>query len=459
MLLIDDSDIQAKTIVEQASEEELRKEMRAYEAEFGIRNSPLRKSDAEEAAGQNPEGNAVPVVPTPETITPDNQGIEIKAGEEAKLPEQTDVKVDIDLNKDASELFAADKFGLTTIDEQFIAKLSDKDRDALVSLKGQKASPQVIKNYLSGQRLIAERKNPAPEQQKPIEVKQQEPVITKPIQETKQQPVEVKLAPELQDSADALLVAQLKQKYPEILKDAKSLDDIDEAISDLQATKPTRAYSILDDIKTTRIEINNKVNEINHYRTNYESVINQNVAAAKDAFTALAEQNGVDLSSIGVDLNAVDADGNNAFLMSLLYDTNGDPNPNVISFGQPGTPVAGIPFVSTQSVLNEMIQRVFPTVLKHQSQTVSSKEAAFQAQLAAKEQEFEAKLKAAKQEGYNEGLRALEGNRNSLPIMPDSSQGVKDFDPAEAGGLPNLDDPVSRAKFNSNFLASLGIKQ
>lgn len=348
----------------------------------------------------------------------------------------------IDLTVDADKLFQADNYGLVKIDEQLLAKLNDKDRNALQGILGSRLTPQVLKNYISQSRYIEELKAPKQEVIAPAvpeQVKQAEPV---------KQNLPTSVAPELAETRDSVLIQKITESIPE-LNDVKNIRELNQKISDINFSNPLQAAELISKVQGLKQSVDSEVSLMNDFRNNYDKYNTNALDKAIQMIQDASVKNGIDLKEIGLDINEVNETGESKVLKSLLYLPDGTPNPAVVKFGAPGTLVDGIPIISEQDVFNAFLQLATPKALAYTAQK--------NAELLQQQQRIIAEAKA---KGFEEGHKAIAHVINSQPVISDGtgvgSQAATinyaDMTPEQAANLT----PSQAAKFLEFKRAQLG---
>ena len=219
---------------------------------------------------------------------------------------------------------------IITIDDEYLAKADEKDRNILAALKGEKLSPKVLQNYVNAQRHIGklgQQLGQVKEQKTEIETEIAKKAIPDNIPQQQ-------FTQEVEQWKEAETINRLrKQGFPDIPDDP---DELNEYLASLQVTRPRDFYRYMESEKKVSQEVAEDINRT-LYIQNHQNEINQNILQAEISKieSELKEWGIDDLKGIGIDFTinkTNDGKSDNALLRELITTNGKDLDPNLVTY-------------------------------------------------------------------------------------------------------------------------------
>ena len=246
----------------------------------------------------------------PKEKTEAEKAAEIKAAEE-ETEEEKAAKIKAAEEKAAEE---SDK-KIIEITDEYIEAADEKDKAALIAIKGESTSGKILKNYLESQKLIGK--------------KSTEIFKLKSGQEEERQPKEVHLDNEMRGIIAGAAKKQLRQEYPDMPEEAEEYKEWALAKA---GTDPDAAQEFYDRRKDITSNLTEDYKQMVYVRENYD-VINYNTMKdeVKSVEKVFDDVFGFKPNDIGLNL-AVDKEFSNEMINEILVNDKGDFDPQLVTF-------------------------------------------------------------------------------------------------------------------------------
>jgi len=229
--------------------------------------------------------------------------------EEAETLETTEVKEEL-------------KPTYNAIDDEFIEQ-HPEDADILVKIKGEVLSPKALKNYIHSQRHIEELKASRSE-------------VVQPKQElnaTAEKPLATYTDEEVSNYKTSIITRRIKEKYPDFPEDAlTNRESLNLYYSDMLYERPADLDDFKSDFADIRDSISTEIEREVEVGRNWKGYAEQTILEGFKTFDEFIQSKGVTATEMGIDLSSPEV------AKSVLYDKNGNANPDVV-FIRKGVPI------------------------------------------------------------------------------------------------------------------------